>query len=119
MGLDLRIALRALRKEPIVSAAVVLILALGIGTHTAAFSVINAALLRPIATLEAEQMVVVESESQKTGGTYGLSVADSDDYLERAKTLQSIGAFESRRDNLRLDDGTVLSIPSAVVTSGV
>ena len=119
MNTDLRLMLRSIRKEPVVSLAVVGILALGIGVHTAAFSIINAALLRPIGALDAERMVVIESESHKTGGTYGLSVADADDYLERSETLQSIGAYESRRDNLRLDDGTVLSLPSALVTSGV
>ncbi len=116
---DLRLALRSIRREPVVCLAVVAILAVSIGVHAAAFALINATLLRPIADQDSERMVVIESVSNKTGGAYGLSVADSDDYLESSETFESIGAFEARRDNLLLDDDTVYSVPSAMVTSGV
>ena len=119
MKTAIRLAVRSIRRQPVVCAAVIAVLAISIGVHTAIFSLIHAALLQPLPYQEAERMVVIESVSTKTGGSYGLSVADGDDYLRTSKTLETLGSFESRRDNLVLDGGTVLSVPSAVVTSGV
>ncbi len=56
---DVRYALRALRRRPLFAAIVMLTLGLGIGANTAIFSVLNAALLRPLPFPEPERMVKV------------------------------------------------------------
>ena len=49
---DLREALRALRASPLVSAAAIVSLALGIGASTAIFSIFNSLLLKPLPVRE-------------------------------------------------------------------
>ena len=60
MHLDFLWALRWLRKDPFFSAAMVLILALGIGASTAVFSIVDAVLLRPPPYASIERLVRVE-----------------------------------------------------------
>jgi putative ABC transport system permease protein len=54
---DLRVALRLLAKNPTFTAVVCLTLAIGIGGTTAMFTVVDAALLRPLPFPEPESLV--------------------------------------------------------------
>jgi len=56
---DIRFALRMLVKSPWFSAAVVLVMAVGIGATTATFSVVDALLLRPLPYRAPERLVAV------------------------------------------------------------
>ncbi len=116
---ELRLALASLRRERLLSLLVVIILAASLGVHTAVFSLVNAAFFRPLPYQDAERLVAIQSHLSKTGGVYGLSVADADDYREESRLLDEVGAFYVRRDNLIAPDGRVTSVPSALVTAGV
>ncbi|MCG8461425.1 MAG: ADOP family duplicated permease [Holophagales bacterium] len=119
MLFDLRLAVAGLRREPVLSVLVIVILAASLGVHTAVFALVHAAFFRPLPYPDAERLVVVESVSGKTGGTYGLSIPDGDDYRAEAERLAEVGSFTARRDNLIMPDGKVLSLPSSLVTAGV
>ncbi|MEM6792930.1 MAG: ABC transporter permease, partial [Acidobacteriota bacterium] len=118
MPYPLRLAIASLRREPLLSALVIVILAAGLGVHTAVFSLVNAALLKPLPFPSADRLMVIQSVSEKTGGRYGLSVPDADDYRAGSDRLAEVGAFTARRDNLILDGQRVVSLPSAMVTAG-
>ena len=116
---DLRLAFASLRRESLLSFLVVLILAASLGVHTAVFSLVHAAFFRPLPYPDAERLVAIESVSSKTGGVYGVSIPDADDYRAESRLLEEVGSYSTRRDNLIMPDGRVTSVPSALVTAGV
>ena len=56
---DVQYGWRQIRKTPVLSAAVVLSLAIGLGANTAIFSLVDAALIRPLPVADPEQLHVV------------------------------------------------------------
>lgn len=68
---DLRYALRMLRRQPVFAIVVVTMLALGIGTSTVVFSVVNGLLLRPLAATHPEQLASIVVVRQDNQGQYG------------------------------------------------
>src|SRR5262249_44845182 len=56
---DLRYVLRTLRRKPAFALVVILTLGLGIGLNTATFSIVNAALIRPLGFTDPERLVAL------------------------------------------------------------
>jgi putative ABC transport system permease protein len=64
--LDIRYAIRALRRSPGFSAVAILSLALGIGANTAIFSLINPVILKTLPVSHPEQLIRVTMGEQAT-----------------------------------------------------
>jgi predicted permease len=95
LGGDFRYALRALRRSPGLSATVVATLAVGIGANAAIFSVVDAALLRPLPFAEPERLVAFWG----TAPEKGLPVVNYPDALyvyfrTRSRTMDPIAAYD-------------------------
>ena len=99
LGQDLRYAVRMLRKQPGFAAGVVLTLALGIGSTTAIFSVVNTVLLRPLPYRDSERLVRLVDHTPPTGGrgkAIDNTAMSEERFLEwrsRAKTLSDMAIY--------------------------
>jgi putative ABC transport system permease protein len=88
---DIRHGLRSLFKSPGFAAAVVLMLGLGIGANTAIFSVVNAVLLRPLAYLEPDRIVSVETFRKDMGqSSRNVSAPDFKDWQAQNTVFASM-----------------------------
>lgn len=102
---DFRYGLRNLRKSPSFAAVSVLTLALGIGATTAIFSIVNAALLRPLPFPSPDRLAVVYSVNPApTGGLWVVSPADFHDWREQARAFENLAAYSGGGISLRLSE---------------
>jgi predicted permease len=100
---DVRYALRSLRKSPAFTTIAVLTIALGIGANTAMFSVVNAAILRPLDYPQPEQLRFLTAGS--SGGEQGsLSPAEYWELAAIDRSFSVIGAFVTGEANLSAGD---------------
>jgi putative ABC transport system permease protein len=67
LGQDVRYASRQLRRNPAFALAAILTLALGIGTTTAVFSVVDAVVLRPLSYADSSRLVMIDEWTPSVG----------------------------------------------------
>jgi putative ABC transport system permease protein len=89
MAYDLRFALRMIRSHGWFSLAVVVTLALGIGLNTMVFTLINAALYKPVPVPGGSRLVAVTSRAPGNGGDR-VSYPDLLDYRAQAHSFAAL-----------------------------
>lgn len=116
---DLRYCLRQLRQSPGFTVTGVFILALGVGSTTAMYSIVSNTLLRPLPYPQQTELVALDFEypshspdSRQTGET-------ADFLLRRATSFSSMGVADSntRGQNLSVTGGTPIVIRSLRVSA--
>src|SRR3979409_2379841 len=96
---DIRFAVRMLRKNWSLTMIVVVVLALGIGANTAIFSVVNAALLRPLPYTDPANLVRL-SQYSRNGPQVSIPYPNFLDGREQNKVFAGIAAMQFRSLNL-------------------
>ena len=96
---DIRFALRMLLKNWSVSAIIVVVLALGIGANTGIFSVVNAALLRPLPYADPDKLVRLSEDSPQVP-QMSISYPNFLDWREQNQVFSGIAAMQFRSLNL-------------------
>src|SRR6478752_6586250 len=92
--MELKVALRSLRKTPGFALAFILTLGLGIGANTAMFSIINGVLLRPLPYPEADRIMHLRQPQLAAGvEDTGFSFTEVADYRHAAKTIDQFVEF--------------------------
>jgi len=120
---ELRTALRSLLRAPLATAAMIAILAAGIGLNTAAYSILYGILLRPYPYAAPERLVRIASEPVKAPGTrVGVSLPDFEDFRRDARTVQDLSAWATERINLLSpagDGAAALPVDAGVISPGL
>jgi predicted permease len=105
---DLRFGFRTLRQSPSFATVAILTLALGIGANTAIFSVVHAALLRPLPYARPDGLITlgeVRSQQALTGQltteSWNASYPDFLDWRTQSKTFESLAGFTGDGFTLR------------------
>jgi putative ABC transport system permease protein len=117
---DLRVTLRMIRTSPGFALAAIMTLALGIGSTTAVFSVVNAVLIRPLPYSEPDRLVGVWHSAQFQGITSNNVRLSSTMYLtyqEHAETFADFGLWRTTRASVT-GLGEPEQVPALVVTYG-
>src|SRR5579863_558942 len=104
---DLRYAIRMLLKNPGFTFVAVFTLALGIGANTAIFSVVDAALLRPLPYHDPNRLFMLWETSPRRGFDRALvSSPDFDDWRTESRAFDSFAFWSGAGDfNLVNPDG--------------
>src|SRR5579863_8734189 len=89
---DVRFGSRILLHSPVITAAVVIVLALGIGANSAMFSIVDGLLLHPVSYPEPETLAFVWSHDSQ-GSLSDASPADFMDWRAQSKALSDFAAW--------------------------
>lgn len=117
MGSDLKYAIRGLRKSPGFAIAAVLALALGIGSNTAIFSVVNAVLLKPLSYPNADRIVEFGTRST-TLADFLASVPEFHAYQHASRVFAEIAAYDMAGPGFNLTGDHPEQIRGIHVTEG-
>jgi len=114
---DMRYGLRMLRKRPGFTAVAVLTLGLSIGINTAVFSVVYAALVRPLPFAEPERLFMAAAENKRGGAAEvrGVAPADFVDWRTQSRAFEGLAAYTG--GGLTLDEGGLPEMVSGVRVS--
>jgi putative ABC transport system permease protein len=99
---DLRFAFRLIAKDRWFSAAVIVVLALGIGANATGFTIVNAAFLRGLPFEESDRLYVL-SWLNRTGRRSSASLAELQDWREQSRSFTGLAAYRDATMNLSDD----------------
>src|SRR5581483_9505432 len=109
---DLKHSVRMFLQTPSFTLVVILALALGIGTNTAIFSVVNTVLLKPLAFPDPERIVLFQNLFKQGGRSGGASPNEYNWWHQQAQSFEDVSAYAFNVANL-----TGEAIPQQIQTT--
>jgi putative ABC transport system permease protein len=94
---EIRIASRTLLRYPLITATIVLTLALGLGVNAAAFSILDALILRPFTIPDVDRLAVVSEWSEDNASPHdpkeSVAPANFFDWQRQSRAFEKLAAF--------------------------
>jgi len=123
LAIDLKFALRQLRKSPGFAITAVLMLAFGIGATTAIFSIVEGVLLRPLPFPDSDRLVVLSDHLQGVdiaggGDEVGVTVPDIKAYTRETHAFTALGGYQGAAYELS-GTGDPAQVNASRLTAGV
>lgn len=100
---DVRYSIRMLRKEPMLTAAAVLALGIGIGATNTVFTMVNAFLLRDLPVKDGHELVAFGTRDIESSRLGGVSVQEFREWRAEVRSVTDLFAFRGRPETLRGD----------------
>jgi predicted permease len=114
--LDLRYALRVLRKSPAFTLVATLTLMLGIGANVVVFGVVNAVLLRPLEVSDPQNLYQIRLQPWTTFKALTTSYPALEDLRQRNTTFSDMAGFNGYSSARLRGRATVKSVSGQAVT---
>jgi hypothetical protein len=122
LGQDLRYAARSFRRAPGFTVTAIVVSALGIGATTAAFTMVDHVLLRPLAFADQDRIVKVYEDHSfsagKNGTDWDVAPAQYRDWRKMSQSFERMGAYRTLSTNL-VDEGEPQRVDAASMTADV
>ncbi len=116
---DLKHGLRVLVRTPLFTICTVAALAIGIGSTTALFSVVNAMLLKPLPYADADQLLVIWEHNLPRNRTRNVvNVVNFMGWRDRAKSFDGMAALQQNRVTLT-GSGEPMELSTLIVTANM
>ncbi len=101
LGMDVRIALRAMARRPLFTLTCVVTLAVGIGSTTSAFTVVNSVILRSLPYPESHRLVrLYSSDNERDGELDNANGADYLDWKAQNTSFSLLAGYVAKNFNL-------------------
>jgi putative ABC transport system permease protein len=114
---DIRVGFRSLRQRPAFTSVALLTLALGIGASTAIFSVIDAAMLRPLPFPDPDRLGLVWGVAGPDRDVRGASPIEIDDWAAQSSSFTAMSRYDETSVNLS-GNGEAEQIAAETVSPG-
>ncbi|HUQ84195.1 MAG TPA: ABC transporter permease [Gemmatimonadaceae bacterium] len=107
LGRDVQFALRSYRRTPGFTAVALLTLALGIGITTAAFSIVDAVLIRPLPYPEAGRIIDVTGRDSLGNDIPAVSAPNFYDWRDQSHSFEAMALYSTDRRGVASDRDAV------------
>jgi predicted permease len=114
--LELRLAVRTLRKQPVVTIATILALAAGMGMAATGFTLLDAVLYSKLPYPVADRFVMLDVRTDPEARRTSLSFEKFQYLAANGRTLEHLGAARSAQFNLQLPNSEIVPVDGAFMT---